>query len=453
MNEIRNIHLGRQAYTVSADAYKELHAYLEAIQRQVGKEVAEEVELRMAELLAERGVTGKKVVLQKDVDYLKEQLGKPGDFSEDHHTDDEPTAKQTETGASEKRLFRDTDNAMIAGVAAGLAKYLDIDTVIVRLIFIALVFFGGSGILLYVVLWLLVPEAKTNSERLQMRGLAVNVENIKHAVSGADVPGATRRASKVVGGFIATLVKVLLGVVGVGLIVGGLAVLLGSAGSLMFGLIRGVQVSNAPIFPIGKEEIAALVCAFVVVGLIASMVVASGVALVRRKWPMPGWAVAAVVGLFIAAGAVGTGFGLGVAPQVKSRVDALRHNRTVTLAQPIQRLHVLGTKAAYRVVYDTKPSVEIHAFGNVQPSDVTITEQNGLLTVDTRGLAKPSCTLFCPFDDGNSTEVVIHAPNPDTLPADTPGGASFTIRNNYKEIYRDGNLHYFTRLPQPPSGN
>ena len=132
MNEIKHIHLGRQSFTVSVEAYKELHDYLNEIKAQVGKaagDVVDEVELRMAELLIERGIAGEKVVLPEDVHYLKEQLGEPHDFKDE----DEDTAPEADKPgeAGTKRLFRDSDNAMFAGVAAGLGAYFGVDAVII----------------------------------------------------------------------------------------------------------------------------------------------------------------------------------------------------------------------------------------------------------------------------------------------------------------------------------
>lgn len=58
---------------------------------------------------------------------------------------------------SDKRLYRSTDNAMIGGVCAGLAEYLDADPTIVRLVWVALVLFGGTGILAYLLAWVIMP--------------------------------------------------------------------------------------------------------------------------------------------------------------------------------------------------------------------------------------------------------------------------------------------------------
>jgi phage shock protein PspC (stress-responsive transcriptional regulator) len=174
MNEVTKIHLGRQAFNISVAAHKALRSYLDGITEQVAdKDVAEEVELRMAELLFERGVIGEKVILVKDVDYLKKQLGNPKDFKE--NADDESPQPEPDT----KRLFRDTDNAMLAGVSAGLASYFGVDVLIIRVLFVIAAITAGWGILLYIALWLLVPEAKTSSERLQMAGKPVTVDSLK----------------------------------------------------------------------------------------------------------------------------------------------------------------------------------------------------------------------------------------------------------------------------------
>ncbi|HET6924596.1 MAG TPA: PspC domain-containing protein, partial [Candidatus Saccharimonadales bacterium] len=123
MNEVTKVHLGRQAFTVSVAAHKALRAYLDAIAKQVDDpDVTDEVELRMAELLSERGIQGDKVVLPADVEYLKAQLGEPQDFKAD-----DDSARSSSQPASGRRLFRDRENGMFAGVAAGLAAYFGVD--------------------------------------------------------------------------------------------------------------------------------------------------------------------------------------------------------------------------------------------------------------------------------------------------------------------------------------
>ena len=161
MNEIKKVHLGHQPFTIAVDAHRSLRTYLDAIGQQVGpkdEEVLKEIELRMAELLTERGFTTEKVVLIEDVDFLKEQLGKPRDFKDEVSGESAgPTEEKQQPEPLEelpRRLFRDPEQAMVAGVASGLAAYFRVDPLIMRLIFIVLALSGGAGLLLYILLWL-----------------------------------------------------------------------------------------------------------------------------------------------------------------------------------------------------------------------------------------------------------------------------------------------------------
>ncbi len=64
----------------------------------------------------------------------------------------------------EKKLMRSTDDRMIAGVAAGVAEYLNIDPVLVRILFVLLALAGGPGLLIYLILWLVMPQANSNEK-------------------------------------------------------------------------------------------------------------------------------------------------------------------------------------------------------------------------------------------------------------------------------------------------
>jgi len=206
MNEVKKVHLGRQPFTISVDAHKALRDYLTAIEKQPGvqPEVVKEVEMRMAELLTERGITGESVILQEDVDFLKEQLGEPCDFTDEAVADPETKAQDKAEPKDEppRKLFRDTQNGILAGVASGIAAYTGIDVLIIRIVFIGLTFASGAGILIYILIWLLAPEAKTPSDRLQMQGKAVTVDSLKEMVDRADLAGASERAGRNLGTFL-----------------------------------------------------------------------------------------------------------------------------------------------------------------------------------------------------------------------------------------------------------
>jgi len=428
MNEIHNIHLGREAYTVSADAYKELHDYLLAIQKKAGKEVADEVELRMAELLAARGVSTEKVVLDKDVKYLKEQLGTPSDFSDENTEDD----TLDDAPDSQRRLFRDMDNAMIAGVAAGLAKYFDVSVLVIRLLFVLLTFFGGATIVIYLVLWLLVPEAATNSERLQMEGKAVNVDNIKRVVERADVPGVTRRATRIATNTAVRISKIVLGIVGGVLVAGGVGVLLASTAAFIYSLVHGLEAGHTVLFPLGGEQIALLTCGFVLIVLMTAMLIMSGLAMLRNRAIAPVWVIATMVGVFVATGAIGTVLGFDSGQAINDRYQSIQHTRHISV-KPFTDLRFIGNNIFFVTQQGQATDVSVRTLGKVDTSAIKVTERDGVLTIDSTHYHPPKgCNLVCPFGTSN-TEVVVTIPKPWNVPIDGTDGTRLDL--NGEPIY------------------
>ena len=445
MNEITKIHLGRQAFTISVDAYKLLRDYLQAIGRHAGgKEVVEEVELRMAELLAERSIKGDKVILAKDVEYLKEQLGKPGDFSDE---DDKGDPDDEDTPGA-KRLFRDTEHAMLAGVCAGLGRYLGVDPVWIRLLFALLIFAGFSSILVYIVLWLIVPEAKTNSERLQMQGKQVTVDALKNVVERADVKGAAKRATNVVGKVVNASLKVVLGTVGVGLMLGAVAALLGlTTASIYWTLNRDIVPEN--IFPVGGAEVALVFIWFLFAAVISLFLLFGGLAMVKRKWSLPGWALGSMVAVALVSLAAGSALTADAAPKVRDRYEAAQHTY-VRDVPAFDKLNLLGNM---EVDVNYKESSETHVtvryWGTVDLSKLKTSEKDGVLTVDSRELADETrCEKFCIFHSP-ILEVNIYGPKLKAVTTDMDG-ISFSLPpvRNQSLVVKSENSSGGIQLPQ-----
>ena len=93
-----------------------------------------------------------------------------------------PGSYELEDQTSIKKIYRDSDKKVIGGVAAGISAYTGLDISIVRLIFTGLLFAGGFGLILYIILWTAVPEAKTLTERMEMEGQPVTLSNIEKTV-------------------------------------------------------------------------------------------------------------------------------------------------------------------------------------------------------------------------------------------------------------------------------
>jgi phage shock protein PspC (stress-responsive transcriptional regulator) len=186
MNKTVNINLGGMFFHIDEDAYLKLTRYFDAIKRSLSKssgqeEIIKDIEMRVSELLTENQKTDKHVVGLKDVDQVIAVMGQPEDYiiEEDNNGSQNYNSNTTRTT---KKLYRDTEKGMISGVSAGLGHYFGIDAVWIRIVFILLVWGAGTGILAYVILWIVVPAAVTTSEKLEMTGEPVNISNIEKKV-------------------------------------------------------------------------------------------------------------------------------------------------------------------------------------------------------------------------------------------------------------------------------
>lgn len=183
MKEITRIHLAKTPFSAEIDAKKSLEKYLNSIQKNMHAEpeAMQEIEARMVELLAERGVAKDGVIGNDDVLAIQKQMGEPRDFSDgsdnaeiDVDVDDEAS------GNSPKQLMRDTEHGLIGGVCAGVAAYFGVNPLWIRLIAIFSPFITfGTAVLIYIVMWLSIPEARTASDKLRMRGEPVTLDALK----------------------------------------------------------------------------------------------------------------------------------------------------------------------------------------------------------------------------------------------------------------------------------
>jgi len=188
MKKIVNITLGGIVFATEIDAYDALATYLESVKQNLSSaddytEIIADIESALAEKFIARNRNEKFAITNADVLTVTAEMGAPSDFKGDDVSGESdrvtsPVA-QTET---KKRLYRDTDDSVIAGVASGIAHYFAIDPVVVRIIFFVSVFFNGLGILAYIVLWLVVPKAETTAQKYAARGEKVTLKEITQRV-------------------------------------------------------------------------------------------------------------------------------------------------------------------------------------------------------------------------------------------------------------------------------
>ena len=188
MNKTININLGGFFFHIDEIAFQKLRRYLDSISRSLsddpqGKnEIISDIEARISELLSEKITDARQVVNEADIDEVIKIMGQPEDYAEaEEGYTNESYSYQRKSRGSSKKLYRDGDDKFLGGVASGIGHYFDVDTVWIRLAFILLAF-SGFSIITYIILWIVIPEAETTAEKLQMEGEAVNIDNIEKKI-------------------------------------------------------------------------------------------------------------------------------------------------------------------------------------------------------------------------------------------------------------------------------
>ncbi len=188
MKKTLTVNISGQVFHIDEDAYNVLNDYLQSIKQHFsktkgGEEIFTDIEARIAEMLRERLVDNKQVITIEDISQVIKTIGDPSEFGGDEFEEQSHTGGQSHTGKSTKKLYRDPEDAMLGGVCSGLAAYFHTDRVWFRLGFTVAAIAGfGAPILIYIILWIVVPPATTVTERLEMRGEKVNLSNIGSSV-------------------------------------------------------------------------------------------------------------------------------------------------------------------------------------------------------------------------------------------------------------------------------
>lgn len=270
MKEVTRIHIAKVTYDIEIEAKKDIQKYIAALERYADDaELLSDIEIRITELLAEHGVSAGGVITSADVAAVRAQLGEPSDFASEGVDDVMATRA---ANSSMRRLYRDPDFAVLGGVLAGIGQFFKIDLVWVRLIFIVLFFASfGTAALVYLILWLVIPPARTAAEKLHMRGQAATLEAIKQLNEHTDVENTTAK----------TMHQLLR-------IVAGIVLILGATGALVATIV--VTASSWSVAFLSDAQhfgwwMVAMLGLFVLAGLLLSalgFVLASAV--LRGRW-------------------------------------------------------------------------------------------------------------------------------------------------------------------------
>ena len=228
MNKTVNINLAGTFFHIDEDAFAKLTRYLDAIRRSFSDpngqdEIIKDIEARISELFSEKINDTSQVITIIELDQVIAVMGQPEDYMVDEEIfEDTPPSQKNhaKSHTAHKQLFRDIDNKFIAGVSSGLGHYFSIDAIWIRLAWIALVLLGfGAPILVYILLWVLIPEAITTSDKLKMNREPVNISNIEKKIKeelknasdkikDVDYDKHVENAKKGASGFFSTIGKI-----------------------------------------------------------------------------------------------------------------------------------------------------------------------------------------------------------------------------------------------------
>lgn len=205
MNKILSITVGKQLFNIEESAFGSLNNYLKTLHTYFkndkdSDEILGDLENRIAEIFGGAITKQKKFLTQEDIDKMVVTLGKTEDFDA-INAKDEDKEKSVNTilqasqaqNFSHKKLMRDPDDRILGGVCAGLGHYFNVSPLVVRLIALVLFLSFGFGLLIYIALWIIMPIAKSSSDKILMRGLAIDdksvIGNIK--ANSEPIDGAT----------------------------------------------------------------------------------------------------------------------------------------------------------------------------------------------------------------------------------------------------------------------
>lgn len=267
MKEVKKCSISGVAFTMDTDAYEALEAYLDSLKKSYreapdGAEIVADIEARIAELILS-AQDNTRVVEKPLILNIIQQMGSAEDISDQSADHD----LHCDTPRIPRRLYRDTENAKLGGVCAGIGKYFDIDPVWVRLgLFLPLLLtcfgwlpflpwfspmFGnlfGIFLICYFIMWFAVPAPRTARQKLEMNGEKITAQSIGDVTAASACADPDARAKPIIaeavsvfGKVVLILLKIFAGFLVFGLIMGACALIIG-----LFALIVGGESLFAP---------------------------------------------------------------------------------------------------------------------------------------------------------------------------------------------------------------
>lgn len=261
MKETIKVSIGGYAFTLDIDAYELLQSYLNSLKEHFstksdGAEVIQDIESRMSELLQLKNVKNEGVITLADAKDIVKIMGNPKDFGDESSQDEEAASESNDkktVSSITKKFYRDSDNAILGGVCSGIGHYFNLDPVIIRVAYVVLAF-GVNPIsgkisaflfLFYFLLWVIMPAARTFTEKLSMSGEDPTIESIQSG--NVRSPKKGTKTGQV-------LLKIIRIIIGVFCYMIGISIVLGGIGMLFFSNITGLPSMSECLEIVGMNK-------------------------------------------------------------------------------------------------------------------------------------------------------------------------------------------------------
>ncbi|MBK6967436.1 MAG: PspC domain-containing protein [Bacteroidales bacterium] len=357
-----SVNIGKRLFNIDEDAFECLNNYLGRLRNyfstDVGHdEIVADIEMRIAELLQQKIETmGQGIVVLEYIQQVINEMGEPGQLS-DAESDG---ARQAASARTTGKLFRDPVNRKVGGVAAGIAAFFGVDPVWVRLLFILFILLYASGLIIYLILWIILPEAQTTTEKLEMQRQTINIGTMRDELASAGT-GIKRGSSSLfgaVGEFLRNAIEIVARLIGwffqlFGRLTGLMLLLLvlsAFIGMIPAFLVRedmdfgGFNFNSVTLYQVFKWMVPGtsdqwlfyLSFLLVVTSLIGLMIY-GGLRLLL-KWPPLRWPVVLAFILIFFAGVLSTGAALFRYSRTTDFTSTVRSNSNY--AMPGKRLHI-----------------------------------------------------------------------------------------------------------------
>ncbi len=342
MNKTINVTIAGLIFNIEEAGFQTLHDYLESVKRhfasvEYGSEVSNDIEARIAEQFQARMHETKfQSIAKTDVEAVIKSMGTVEDFGTE-----EKSGKTAAESAMQKKFYRSSDDVVIAGVAAGVAAYFGWDTTLVRVLFALTVLTGGWGVVLYLILWLVMPQAKTASEKLQMRGERVSLSKLEQTVrdrldEAKSLPDQTKNKLSAVGNVIRRLVRLALKlalafikiILGVGSAVAVFAATMAAFGVTFFTVVMLFNPNSPYMDPVvaqsfsGVSYFFALIAGWLAVVLPLIAIVLLGVSIIRRRNSFNRKAIGALAAVWLISAMTFGAIVFHTAPKIEAAMNA-----------------------------------------------------------------------------------------------------------------------------------